>query len=159
LCRIDELLNLLDGENNGITGGDREINPSWAVAIPANTRRPCAVMATARQSVRDPRIQWVLKVGAALSICTYVLPNVMKAYCEANPKVLVILRSGNSAQVLKMVLDGEVDLGIARSLTHPEVKTTTLSEDPLILIGHHKHSRVSKRKMTLAEAETLPLIL
>ena len=90
----------------------------------------------------------LLRVTAALSICTYFLPDVMKDYQAANSKVMVSLRSGNSAEVLKMVLDGEADIGVARSLNHPEVETMTLRDDPLILVGHPGHPAARKRAET-----------
>ena len=92
----------------------------------------------ARQAVHElqPSAGGSLSIAAALSVCTYFLPDVMKDYQVANPKVLVNLRSGTSVQVLKMVLDGEAEIGVARSLNHPEVETITLRDDPLILVGH-----------------------
>jgi DNA-binding transcriptional LysR family regulator len=100
----------------------------------------------------------VLNIAAALSICTYFLPDVMKEYQSKNPKVLVNLRSGTSLQVLKMVLDGEADIGVARSLHHPEVETTTLRDDPLILVGHPGHAATQLRRVRLEETESWPLI-
>ena len=114
----------------------------------------------ARQAVHElqPAATGTLSIAAALSVCTYFLPDVMKDYREANPKVRVTLRSGNSAQVLKMVLDGEADIGVARSLNHPGVETMTLRDDPLILVGHPAHPAASKRRVRLEEVESWPLI-
>jgi DNA-binding transcriptional LysR family regulator len=99
-----------------------------------------------------------LPIAASLSICTYLLPEVLKKYQESHPNVIVSVRSGNSAQVLKMVLDGEVDLGIARSLNHPEVETIQLRDDPLILVGHPGHPALARRKLRLEELESMPII-
>jgi DNA-binding transcriptional LysR family regulator len=79
-------------------------------------------------------------------------------YQAANPKVMVSLRSGTSVQVLKMVLDGEAEVGVARSLNHPEVETITLRDDPLILVGHPKHPAAQRRRVRLEDVETMPLI-
>jgi DNA-binding transcriptional LysR family regulator len=117
-------------------------------------------VALARQAVREiqPSAGGALRIAASLSVCTYFLPDVMKDFQKANPKVMVSLRSGNSLQVLKMVLDGDADLGFARSLNHPEVETTTLRDDPLILVGHPAHPAAQKRRVRLDEVEALPLI-
>jgi DNA-binding transcriptional LysR family regulator len=114
----------------------------------------------ARQAVHElqPSSGGTLGIAAALSVCTYFLPDVMKDYQTANPKVMVSLRSGNSAQVLKMVLDGEAEIGVARSLNHPEVETMTLRDDPLILVGHPKHPAAQRRMVRLEDVETMPLI-
>ena len=57
-----------------------------------------------------------------------------------------------------MVLDGEADIGVVRSVNHPEVETLTLRDDPLILVGHPAHPATRKRRATLEEAESFPLI-
>jgi DNA-binding transcriptional LysR family regulator len=117
-------------------------------------------VALARQAVHElqPSARGALNIAAALSVCTYFLPDVMKDYQAANPKVMVSLRSGTSVQVLKMVLDGEADIGVARSLNHPEVETMTLRDDPLILVGHPAYAASRKRRVLLEEVESLPLI-
>jgi DNA-binding transcriptional LysR family regulator len=116
--------------------------------------------ALVRQAVHEsrPAFGGALPIAASLSICTYLLPEVLKSYQTKHPDVIVSVRSGNSADVLKMVLDGEVEFGLARSLHHPEVETISLRDDPLILVGHPKHPAMVKRKALLEEVESLPLI-
>src|ERR1700691_5590351 len=98
-------------------------------------------VALARQAIHglQPQTAGALRIAASLSVCTYLMPDVMQEYKAANPKVMVHLRSGNSVQVLKMVLEGEADIGVARSLNHPEVETMTLRDDPLLLVGPRGH--------------------
>jgi DNA-binding transcriptional LysR family regulator len=117
-------------------------------------------LAIARQAVHElhPFAGGTLPIAASLSICTYLLPEVLKKYQESHPNVIVSVRSGNSAQVLKMVLDGEVELGLARSLNHPEVETIQLRDDPLILVGHPGHPALARRKLRLEELESMPII-
>jgi DNA-binding transcriptional LysR family regulator len=117
-------------------------------------------VAIARQAVHElhPVAGGALPIAASLSICTYLLPEVLKKYRDTHANVVVSVRSGNSAQVLKMVLDGEVDLGLARSLNHPEVETIRLRDDPLILVGHPGHPALTHKRVTLEQLESLPLI-
>ncbi len=117
-------------------------------------------VALARQAIHElqPSAGGALRIAAALSVCTYFLPDVMKDYQAANAKVMVTLRSGNSLEVLKMVLDGEADIGVARSLNHPEVETMTLRDDPLVLVGHPAHPAARKRRVRLEAVESWPLI-
>ena len=117
-------------------------------------------VAVARQAVHEmhPVAGGALPIAASLSICTYLLPEVLKKYQESHPNVIVSVRSGNSAQVLKMVLDAEVDLGLARSLNHPEVETIQLRDDPLILVGHPGHPAMARKKLRLEQLESMPLI-
>lgn len=117
-------------------------------------------VALARQAVHElqPSFGGALPIAASLSICTYLLPEVLKKYQSKHADVVVSVRSGNSAQVLKMVLDGEVEFGIARSLHHPEVETISLRDDPLVLVGHPGHPTMARRRLRLEEVETIPII-
>jgi DNA-binding transcriptional LysR family regulator len=117
-------------------------------------------VAMARQAIHElqPQTAGTLRIAASLSVCTYVMPEVMEKYKAANPDVMVHLRSGNSMQVLKMVLEGEADIGVARSLNHPEVETMTLRDDPLVLVGHRALCPADKRQVSLEEVEAWPLI-
>jgi LysR family transcriptional regulator, low CO2-responsive transcriptional regulator len=117
-------------------------------------------LALARQAVHElkPASSGALPIAASLSICTYLLPEVLKKYQAEHPDVVVSVRSGNSAQVLKMVLDSEVDFGLARSLHHPQVETISLRDDPLMLVGHPRHPCVARRSVSLEQLESLPLI-
>ncbi len=117
-------------------------------------------VAMARQAIHElqPQTGGALRIAASLSVCTYLMPDVMQEYKAANPKVMVHLRSGNSVQVLKMVLEGEADIGVARSLNHPEVETMTLRDDPLVLVGHRAHRAATKQQVRLEEVESWPLI-
>jgi DNA-binding transcriptional LysR family regulator len=116
--------------------------------------------ALARQAVHEqqPGSGGPLQIAAALSISVYFLPDVLKHFQRAHPNVTVTIRSGHSKEVLEMVLGEEAEIGLARSLHHPEVETISLRDDPLILVGHPKHPRIARRKLRLEEVESLPII-
>jgi|SRR5271156_2741177 len=140
-------------------GGHLSVSPAGKALRP-HAEQLLRDVSLARQAVNElqPSSSGTLSVAAALSVCTYFLPDVMKDYQAANPKVMVSLRSGTSVQVLKMVLDGEAEIGVARSLNHPEVETMTLRDDPLILVGHPKHPAAQRRRVRLEDVESMPLI-
>ena len=115
-------------------------------------------VALARQAVHDlrPASGGALQIAAVLSICTYLLPDVLQRFQAAHPKVMITVRSGHSKEVLEMVLRGEAELGLARSLHHPAVETVSLRDDPLILVGRPSAAR--SRRARLEEIADRPLI-
>jgi DNA-binding transcriptional LysR family regulator len=117
-------------------------------------------VALARQAVHDlrPASGGAVRIAAALSICTYLLPGVLKRFQAAHPSVMMTVRSGHSKEVLEMVLRGEADLGLARSLNHPGVETVTLRQDPLVLVGQAA-VWMGPRRARLHEVAERPLIL
>ena len=117
-------------------------------------------VAHARQAVHavTPVSGGALEIAAALSICTYLLPDVLKRFQREHPKVMITVRSGHSKDVLDMVVREEVEIGLARSLHHPEVETLSLRDDPLILVGSRGHVPAPVRRATLEEVAERPLV-
>jgi DNA-binding transcriptional LysR family regulator len=117
-------------------------------------------VALARQAVHDlrPAAAGALRIAAVLSICTYLLPDVLKRFQAAYPKVLITVRSGHSKEVLEMVLSGEAEVGLARSLRHPEVETLSLRDDPLVLVARPSAWPERERRARLEEVADRPLI-
>ena len=143
------------------------IRSQGALALSAAGRafRPHAeqllhAVAQARQAVHDlrPASGGALQIAAALSICTYVLPDVLKRYQAAHPKVMITVRSGHSKEVLEMVLAGQVEIGLARSLHHPEVETLSLRDDPLVLVALPAAPVARTRRVRLEDVAAQPLI-
>ena len=100
-----------------------------------------------------------LTIAAALSICTYLLPDVLKRFQAAHPKTMITVRSGHSKEVLEMVLAGEAELGLARSLQHPEIETVSLRDDPLVLVATPGSPMARAGRARLDEIAAQPLIL
>lgn len=114
----------------------------------------------ARQAVHElqPGSAGPLEIAAALSISVYFLPDVLKHFRRAHPHVIINIRSGHSKEVLDMVLGEEAEIGLARSLQHPEVETLSLRDDPLLLVAHSSQSPQHSRRARLQQVATWPLI-
>ena len=100
-----------------------------------------------------------LKLGSALTVSTYVLPKILKKYCSAFPGVEVSVHSGRSEQVLQMVLSDEVHCALERTMHHPEIITTPLYEDDLVLVAAPEHRFARKMTATVEEVGREALIL
>ena len=117
--------------------------------------------ASARQAVHDlrPASGNAIQIAAALSICTYLLPDVLKRFQASHPKVMITVRSGHSKEVLEMVLTGQAEIGLARSLHHPGVETLSLRDDPLVLVSAPAGAMARAGRARLEEVAAAPLIL
>jgi DNA-binding transcriptional LysR family regulator len=114
----------------------------------------------ARQAVHQfqPGSDIPLQIAAGLSISVYFLPDVLKKFQRAFPKVSISIRPGHSKEVLEMVLGQEAEIGLARSLQHPEVETIPLRDDPLLLTAHPEQLPGKLRRARLNEVAAWPLI-
>jgi DNA-binding transcriptional LysR family regulator len=72
-------------------------------------------------------------------VSTYVLPAVLKRFAATHPRVAISVKTGHSEEVLEMVLGDQADLGLVRALRHPEIESTLLYEDRLVLVVEPGH--------------------
>jgi len=114
----------------------------------------------ARQAVHElkPASGGPLQIAAALSISVYFLPDVLKRFQRAHPKVIIAIRPGHSKEVLEMVLNEEAEIGLARSLQHPMIETISLRDDPLLLVTHPTQGPTRARDAKLERVAEWPLI-
>lgn len=114
----------------------------------------------ARQAVHElePGSDTPLQIAAGLSISVYFLPDVLKRFQQTFPNVNISIRPGHSKEVLEMVLNQEAEIGLARSLQHPEVETIPLRDDPLILVTHSSQQAAKSRRARLEQVASWPLI-
>src|SRR5437773_6451198 len=114
----------------------------------------------ARQAVHElkPSSGGPLQIAAALSISVYFLPDVLKHFQRAHPKVAISIHPGHSKEVLEMVLRGEAEIGLARSLQHPMIETISLRDDPLLLVAHPVQGPTRARHARLEQVAAWPLI-
>jgi DNA-binding transcriptional LysR family regulator len=100
-----------------------------------------------------------LQVGTARAIGTYVLPDILQRFQEEHPSIEVHIRTGRSSEVLRMVVDEEVQVGLARSLRHPEVVTAHLYDEEIVLVTHPGHPFAQRGEASIYDVAKEPLIL
>jgi DNA-binding transcriptional LysR family regulator len=99
-----------------------------------------------------------LRIGSALTISAYVLPKILKTFRARYPKVEVSVRTGRSDQVLDMVLNDEVHVGLVRSLVHSEIETVHLYDDEVVLVTDANHPFAKTRSARIEDVAKQALI-
>lgn len=127
---------------------------------------PCAERAVqsveeGRQAILDLRSASAgrLALGAAPAVSTYVLPPVLKRFAGLHPRVDVAVRTGHSEEILEMVLTDEVQVGLVRTLRHPDIDAIPLYDDELILVCYPRHRFARREAVELAEVGVERLIM
>ena len=100
-----------------------------------------------------------LRLGSAPTISTYVLPKILRIFRQRYPGVDVVIRTGHSEQVLNMLMGDEVQVGLIRSLSHPEVGTIHLYDDQIVLVAYPQHPFAQSHRTSVEEASSQPIIL
>ena len=81
----------------------------------------------------------ILNMATARVIGTYVLPNILQKFQQQYPQTNLHIKVGGSSEVLQMVVDEEVQLGLARFMQHPDVDALHLYDEEAVLVVHPSH--------------------
>jgi DNA-binding transcriptional LysR family regulator len=100
-----------------------------------------------------------LVIGSARIIGTYTLPKIVKHFRERYPGIDVVIRTGRSQEILEMVLADEVQIGLTRQLRHPDVQTTPLYDEEIVLVTYPRHPFAFAGGTTITQIGREPLIL
>ena len=90
---------------------------------------------------------------------TYVLPPVLKRFANLHPRIDVAVRTGHSEEILAMVLNDEVQVGLVRTLRHPDIDAIPLYEDELVLVCNTQHRFARRGSVELAEVGRERLVM
>lgn len=100
-----------------------------------------------------------LRIGSARVIGAYVLPDYLEHFHAEYPGVEVSILTGRSHEVLQMILDEEVQVGLGRTLVHPEIESTYLYDEEIVFTVHPGHRFASRKEVSISEIAQEPLIL
>jgi len=101
-----------------------------------------------------------LSLGASTTIAQYVLPCLLRIFLEDNPRVQVTLHTGNTREIVRLLLEDEVSLGLIEGPARARgVHVEHFVEDELVLITplHFQSERLSRSELagsTLLVRET-----
>ncbi len=142
------------------TGRGVRLTRAGAIFLPI-AERLLHTVAEGRQALEAARSSegGLVTIAASLSLSTYLLPDIVKRFRDEHPAARVSIRSGHSRDVLRMVLDEEAEIGLARGLTDPAVHTVRLGRDEILLVVSPSHPFARRGQVHLAEAAAQPLIL
>ena len=101
----------------------------------------------------------ILNMATARVIGTYVLPETLQKFQQLYPDANLHIKVGGSSDVLQMVVDEEVQLGLARFMQHPDVDTLHLYDEEAVLVVHPDHPFTKTRVAAMSQVAREPLIV
>src|SRR5215467_12671186 len=118
------------------TGGKIALTQQGSVLL-NYANRLASLASDAEQALcsNEDSISGDLALGASTTIAQYVLPRLLGAFQNEYPRIQFSLRSGNTSEVVRWLLDGRVALGLIEGPARERgVRTEPFMEDELILI-------------------------
>jgi len=100
-------------------------------------RKMAALAAQAEQELAsgDGRFSGELPLSVSTTIAQYVLPRLIGAFLDEHPRVQLSLRSGNTEEVVKLILEGKVPIGLIEGPARARgIHTEPFMRDEMVLI-------------------------
>ena len=112
------------------------------------------VVPTNRASGRN-----LITIASTRVLGTYTLPNILNHLKKEYPELTAHVNIVRSKEVVDLVVNKHVQIGLSRGLVHPDVDTRRLFDEDLVLITHPSHSFVSMGNVDINDVAKEPLIL
>ncbi|MGI8564781.1 MAG: LysR family transcriptional regulator [Candidatus Dormibacter sp.] len=139
--------------------GMRLSDAGWAY-LP-HAERMLAAMRSGRRAVEElaSAVAGQLHLAAAPAVSTYILPSVLERFAALHPRVEVMVKTGHSEDVLRMVLNDLASVGLGRALQHPDVVAKPFHEEELVLVVRPGHRFTSRSGVSLADVGNEEVIM
>jgi LysR family transcriptional regulator, transcriptional activator of the cysJI operon len=86
-------------------------------------------------SAEGGKVSGELSLGVSTTIAQYVLPLLLGAFLHENPRVRFSLRSGNTSEIVQLLLDDKLSIGLIEGPAGDRgIRTERFMQDELVLI-------------------------
>ncbi len=126
-----------------------ELTDSGKVFLPY-AERALSVLDEGEQAMRNVREGTAgrISIGAIQTICLFLIAPLLNRFHETNPKVEIYLRQDISTEVIQMLLDDVVQLGVVIGpVIHPQIKTIVSFQDEIIVVAGPEHRLAMRRNL------------
>lgn len=100
-----------------------------------------------------------LNIGASTTLSLYVLPKILSSFHKKYPNISILLVNRNSENILKALLDKEIDIAIIED--HHKINAVQYERfmDDEIIPVCTKHSPYGETEITPAELKNIPIVI
>ncbi len=99
-------------------------------------------------------------IGTTAVIGIYLLPQIFRQFRAQYPEIVLDNRIGNSQEVLDMILESKVEVGIMRTVEHfpPSLRATFLHGEKLLCIAAPHHPLAQKQTLDIQDLQGMLFI-
>ncbi|HAG50931.1 MAG TPA: LysR family transcriptional regulator [Deltaproteobacteria bacterium] len=101
-----------------------------------------------------------LIIGGSTIPGEYILPEYIARFKKGYPNIAVTLRLGDTQDIINLLIDGNIEMGIVGSRTDDKrIDRREFLNDELILVASPKHLKNYKKQMDIKDLRKLPFII
>lgn len=137
-----------------------QLTAAGAALLPF-ARRMLALSAEGARAARDAAglAERTLRLGVGNVLAVYLLPEVLQIYRQLYPDVLIRITTGNSADLLESVAEGQVELALVGSPSaHWQTEIVSFMHDRLIVIVPPDDPWRHRSRVSLADIKSRTLL-
>jgi DNA-binding transcriptional LysR family regulator len=113
-------------------------------------RRVLADIDETRSSILDSgaTLSGTLRLVGGMTVCLYVFPVLLKQFRRLHPNVELRLTTGNTARLIRRLLNGTADLGLLTlPIDHPNLVSVPMMREELLLVTSPTHALAKRREV------------
>ena len=115
-----------------------------------NTHKHYLALKDAQELFTKNKLSGILKIASSRTIGAFMMPQIIFDFLAENPKIKIEKKILNSSEVVKNVLEGEVNIGfIETSLDEKNLHKERVAHDNLIVVSSDKN--LSKKEFYIDE--------
>lgn len=98
------------------------------------------------------------RIGCTLSVSNYLIPELLPLLNRVFPSTRYKIVTGVTDDIVNKVLNKEVDIGFVRNVSHPNLQSVKLYEDPIQLYTYEGHPFLGETTLTIEAIAGQPLV-
>ena len=84
----------------------------------------------------DAKVSGELSLGVSTTIAQYLLPRLLRAFLDENPRIQFSLHSGNTSEIVQLLLENKLAIGLIEGPARDRgIRTEPFMQDELVLIA------------------------
>ena len=123
-------IRLFDRASNRVS-----LTPQGALLLDYAKKIATLVSQAEQELWEDGKVSGELSLGVSTTIAQYLLPRLLRAFLDENPRVQFSLHSGNTSEIVQLLLENKLAIGLIEGPARDRgIRTEPFMEDELVLI-------------------------
>jgi len=124
-------IRLFDRASNRVS-----LTPQGALLLDYAKKIATLVSQAEQELWEDGKVSGELSLGVSTTIAQYLLPRLLRAFLDENPRVQFALRSGNTSEIVQLLLENKLAIGLIEGPARDHgIRTEPFMQDELVLIA------------------------
>ena len=101
-----------------------------------------------------------LRVGGGMSVCSFLLPQILKEYKTKFPNIALTVTTGNSEPMISKIRNNEIDVGfLTLPVESQDLTVTSVFKEEIGVVTGPNHQLCDREEVSIEELASTPLIL